>query len=273
MISLTCAGILPFILPNVKNSLVSFGIVIGIGLAAATVQAGGMRPAMVGSGGNSFASQLHYPEKAKSARKQAAVTFYTEIGADGRASHFEVLSAKENGQFSDMVDHALRKSLFQPAMVDGKPVPVMLGGTVIFMFQGNQPAIVVSLSTADKEKTASLGNYIQPQMIGSSAELRRRILQHRFDNIFFRPGPKPSADVLAHVDVEGNLTGTKILAESPPDGGYGPLLVKGFQSAKFIPALNNGAPVAGDFNLPMDFRYLKNPDAGPGVGSQIKDDR
>jgi hypothetical protein len=148
----------------------------------------------------------------------------------------------------------------------------MIGGTVIFLFQGNAPAVVVSLSTADKEKTAKMGNYIQPQMIGSDAEFRRKILKNRFD-ILFHPGERPSAEVLAHVDAHGNMTGTSLLAEAPPKGGWGTLLVKSMEGAKFIPALNNGSPVAGDYNLPFDFRRAHNPDADPFTGSHIKDDR
>jgi hypothetical protein len=257
-----------------KKLLFSLSIISGgITIFGSNLQAGASaRPAMIGNGGDSFAEQLHYPEKAKAARKQAAVPFYCEIGADGKPAHIHTVDYKGKGEFTDMVDHALRKGRFQPAMVDGKPVQVELGGTVIFMFKGNQPVVVVSLSTADKEKTAAMGNYIQPQMIGSDAEFRRKIFKSRFD-IVFHPGEHPSAEVLAHVDAQGNLTGTKLLAEAPPQGGYGTLLVKAFQGTKFIPALNNGAPVPGDFNMPMDFKYMRNPDAAPDIGSQIKDDR
>lgn len=245
-----------FLPPNVKNRSLFF-IVISI---------------LVGSGGDSLAGQLHYPDKAKTAHRQAAVPFYCEIGADGKPTHIHTLEYRGQGQFTDIVDHALRKCHFQPAMVDGKAVPVMIGGTVIFLLSGNGPAVVVSLSTADKQKTAAMGNYIQPQMIGSDAEFRRKIYKSRFD-IIFQPGEHPSAEVLAHVDAQGNLTGTTLVAEAPPKGGYGTLLTRVFKGAKFIPALNNGSPVAGDFNLPTDFKYMRNPDAGPDVGTQLKDDR
>jgi hypothetical protein len=227
---------------------------------------------MIGSGGDSFAAQLHYPPKAKAQHQQAAIPFYCEIGTDGKPTHIHTLEYKGKGEFTDTVDHALRKGRFQPAMVDGKPTPVMIGGTVIFVFQGNTPAVVVSLSSADKEKTARMGNYIQPQMIGSDAEFRRKIYKNRFD-IVYHPGEHPSAEVMAHVDAQGNLTGTTLVAEAPPQGGCGTLLTKAFQGAKFIPALNNGAAVAGDFNLPMDFKYMRNPDSDSDVGTHIKDDR
>ena len=249
----------------------SFLLCLAISLAS-TAYAASTRPAMVGSGGDSFSAQLHYPQKAKAQRKQAAIPFFCEIGADGKPAHIHTLDYKGKGEFTDAVDHELRKGYFQPAMVDGKATPVVIGGTVMFIFQGNVPAVVVSLSTADKEKTARMGNYIQPQLIGSDAEFRRKIYKNRFD-IVFLPGEHPSAEVMAHVDAQGNLTGTAIAAEAPPKGGYGTLLTKAFQGAKFIPALNNGTPVSGDFNLPMDFKYMRNPDSDPDVGTHIKDDR
>jgi len=219
-----------------------------------------------------LATQLHYPKSAKAAHSQAAIPFYCEIRADGKPDHISTILYQGKREFTDMVDHALRKCHFQPATVDGKPVPVMIGGTVIFMFQGNTPAIVVSLSTADKEKTARMGNYIQPQMIGSDADFRRKVLKNRFD-VFLNTGERPSAEVLAHVDAQGNMTSKSITAEAPPKGGWGTLLSKSMEGAKFIPALDNGKPVAGDFNLPLDFRRVHDPDSGPRTGTQLKDDR
>jgi hypothetical protein len=66
----------------------------------------------------------------------------------------------------------------------------------------------------------------------------------------------PRAAVLAQVDAQGNLVSTKIIAESPPGTGYGPLLMRGFQGAKFIPALNNGKPVAGQFDMIADYSKM-----------------
>ena len=257
---------------NVKNFSYFSIAIVGICFLCSPVNGASTSPAMVGNGDDSLAAQLHYPKKAKAAHTQAAVPFYCEIKTDGKPDHINTVDYKGKREFTDTVDHALRKCHFQPAMVDGKPVPVMIGGTVIFMFQGNVPAIVVSLSTAEKEKTAQMGNYIQPQMITSDAEFRRKVLKNRFD-MFFEPGEHPSAEVLAHVDAHGNMTGTKLLAEAPPKGGWGTLLVKSMEGAKFIPALNNGAPVAGDYNLPLDYKRVHNPDAAPFAGSHIKDDR
>ena len=231
------------------------------------------RPAMITSGGDSVAAHLHYPPKAKAAKQQAAIPFYCEVGADGKPAHLQLYGPTDKVEMRRALLEALTKGRFQPAMSGGKTVPVMLGGTALFMFNGNEPVIAISLSTADKEKTAALGNYIQPQMLTSSAEFRRKILRARFDpDIHLRKGVHPGAVINAQIDAQGNLLNTKVTAESPPDAGWGALLVKGFQGAKFIPALSNGKPVAGQFDLIVNYEYVFNPDYGEPTGSHITRD-
>ena len=232
-----------------------------------------VRPAMITSGGDSVAAHLHYPPKAKAAKVEAAIPFYCEVGADGKPAHIQLYGPTDKMGFRNALLKALGNGRFQPAMSGGKAVPVLLGGTALFMFNGNEPVIVISLSTADKEKTAALGNYIQPQMLASSAEFRRKLWKARLDpDIHLRPGVHPGAVVVAQIDAQGNLLSTKIAAESPADAGWGPLLLKGFQGAKFIPALSNGKPVAGQFDLIVNYEIVYNPDYGAPTGSLIKRD-
>ena len=44
----------------------------------------------------------------------------------------------------------------------------------------------------------------------------------------------------------------------------GAVLVKACEGAKFIPAYNNGKRVAGQMNLPMNYREVVDPDADMG---------
>ena len=44
---------------------------------------------------------------------------------------------------------------------------------------------------------------------------------------------------------------------------------KACEGAKFIPALDNGKPVAGQFNLAVDFKMVTNPDE-QAFGSHLK---
>ena len=81
----------------------------------------------------------------------------------------------------------------------------------------------------------------------------------------------PGAEVMAEVDGQGNLTGTKLVTEMPPHGSWGALLLKAMEGQQFIPAMKNGQFVAGEFNVVLDGANLRDPDAAPTTGSWIKD--
>ena len=56
------------------------------------------------------------------------------------------------------------------------------------------------------------------------------------------------------------------------NGGRGRILLDVVDQERFLPAQSNGQPVAGDFELAVDFEHMRNPDIGPHVGSLIKED-
>lgn len=235
--------------------------------------AAGVRPAIITSGADSVASHLHYPAKAKAKKEQAAIPFYCEVGANGKPAHMQLYGPKDKDEFRKALLAALTKGRFQPAMSGGKAVPVMLGGTAMFMFHGDEPVIAVSLATADKQKLARLSNYVQPQMLASSVEFRRKLWHARNDpDIHLRESEHPGAVALVDVDAQGNLVSAKITAESLKDGGWGALLLKGFKGARFTPALDDGKPVAGQFDLTLNYEYTYNPDYGAVTGSHISRD-
>lgn len=211
------------------------------------------QPAMIGQGAGSVAGALHYPPSAKGKKAEAAVQFYCEVGMDGRARHVRVLAEDPRGEFHWAVDQAVRKGRFIPARVDGHPVPVMIGGTVLFVSTKSGPAMIVSLCTAEKQKAASGQNYIQPQMLISYADFTRNCIKF-FNSASYTGGGTPHAEILFNVSASGAATGSKITSENPK--GYGDVLIKATQGMKFTPALANGRPVAGEFNLPVDFTMM-----------------
>lgn len=239
------------------------GLVFVVSNFACAQGGGNVRPAMLASGGDSVAACLHYPPKAKAKKDEAAIPFYCQVGADGKLVFTSLFGPEDKTEFRVALLKALDNGRFQPAMSGGKAVPVLLGGTAFFMFRGNEPIIAISLSTANKEKTAALGNYIQPQMLTSTLEFRRKLWHAQYDTdihpLMGMWPVHPGAALLAQVDAQGNLVSTKILAESRPGIGYGTLLVKGFQGAKFIPAFSNGKPVAGQFDMIANYDKMQNP--------------
>lgn len=217
---------------------------------------------MIAQGDDSVAAKLHYPGKAKAEKKEAAVQFYCEVGADGIARHRWVITDNNSGPFRYAVQVALEHGRFAPARVGGKAVPVMMGGTVFFISGKSQPTILVSLTTADKGKAASGSNYVQPQMLRSYADIERKM--YKWESLLILNRPNAVAEVMMDVDQNGNLTNTKITAEPIKGGGLGTILSKGCEGAKFIPAHANGKRVAGQFNLPINFNMVGDPDTTPG---------
>jgi hypothetical protein len=228
-------------------------------------------PATIGQGTDSVAMQLHYPAKERAAKTEGAVKFYCEVSSQGKAGHISTLYGKREGRFGTAVEYALRHGRFTPATIEGKPTSVMLGGTVLFMLASGQPTIAVALATAESDKITAMTNYVQPQMIDSDALFRRKIFALR-DKYTLRYGAHPGAVVVVHVDAQGNAVSKKIATESPANGGHGRLVLDVVDQEKFIPALSNGRPVAGDFELAVDFEHMQNPDSGPRVGTLLKDD-
>jgi TonB family protein len=234
-----------------------FSLVFACGRVLA--QAQNYEPAMIGQGPQSVASKLHYPDKAKAAKTEAATQFYCEVNDRGQARRVMVLSEKQNRPFRDAVEKALNQGQFSPAQVGGKATPVMIGGTVLFLSANGQPTIVISLTTADKNKAVAGGNYIQPQMLSSFANFEKKLYNWRS---LVKPlgSARPSAEVLLNVDQNGNVTSTKILGETNPGGGLGAVVLKACEGTKFVPAHASGKAVAGQFNLPVDFTTVMNPD-------------
>jgi len=232
---------------------------------------GAGHPATVGQGPDSIAMQLHYPPKERAAKEQAAVKFYCEVSPVGKPGHIFVLNGKGDAHFGTAVLFALHHGRFNPATVDGKPIAVMLGGTVLFVIANGHPTIAVSLATAESDKVAAMSNYMQPQMLDSDAVFRRKIYAMR-DKYVYRYGANLGAVVRVHVDAQGKPVSKTIVTESPPDGGRGRMLLDLVDEERFIPAQSNGQTVPGDFELAVDFEHMVNPDEGPRTGTLIPKD-
>lgn len=102
--------------------------------------------------------QLHYPLKERAAKTQGAVKFYCEVSPEGKPKHISTLYGKGEGHFGNSVEFALQHGRFTPATLAGKPVGVMLGGTVIFILANGQPTIAISFATAESDKIVSMSN-------------------------------------------------------------------------------------------------------------------
>src|SRR5947207_8419924 len=105
---------------------------------------------------DSVAAKLHYPPKERDSKTEAVVVFFCEVAANGRAKNVRTYWNKGYNRFGDAVEKALNQGHFVPAMVEGKPLPVLIGATVFFFARGDRPTVVISMATADKQKAAAM---------------------------------------------------------------------------------------------------------------------
>jgi hypothetical protein len=209
---------------------------------------GSVTPALVNQGADSITHYLHFPKDPAAAKLDGAVQFYCDVTDGGVVETIHALIAN-NDAFKDAVQTALDWGRFTPATVDGKPVRVYLGGTVLFLHQNGEELIVVSLATHDRDRVGKLANYIQPQLIGGL----RHTLEKAISSLTKGVLVSGKAEVVVSVDPKGAITGTSGISENPKGSGLGELLNGGVRNARFTPAYENGKPAAGGINVVANF--------------------
>ncbi|MBA3609319.1 MAG: energy transducer TonB [Chthoniobacterales bacterium] len=209
---------------------------------------GPVTPALVQEGPNSITHYLHFPKDAAASKLDGAVQFYCDITEEGMVETTHALVAN-NDVFKGAVMEALDWGRFTPATVNGKPVRVYLGGTVLFIHQGGKPVIVVSLATHARDRVGKLANYIQPQLVGGL----RRALQAEISTLTQGIVVSGQAEAVVSVDAKGAVTGTSGLSENPKGSGLGILLDSAVRKTQFLPAYENGTPTAGGINVVGNF--------------------
>ncbi|MGH8092872.1 MAG: energy transducer TonB [Chthoniobacterales bacterium] len=209
---------------------------------------GPITPALVKQEAGSITQYLHYPKDPDVAKLEGAVQFYCDVTETGAVESTQALVGT-NDAFKAAVQIALDWGRFTPATVNGQPVPVYLGGTVLFLHQHNEEVIVVSLATHDRDRVRKFENYIQPQLIGGLRHLMEQAMSSLTQDI--PDGGR--AEVVVSVNDKGAVTGTSGISESPKDSGLGALLEGAVKKAQFTPAYENGKPAAGGIDVVADF--------------------
>jgi hypothetical protein len=210
--------------------------------------AGPVTPALVSQDADSITHYLHYPKGVDPAKPDGAVQFYCDISETGMVETTHALVANDD-KFKRAVQTALDWGRFTPATVNGEPVRVYLGGTVLFFHENGEPVIAVSLATYDRDRVGKLTNYIQPQLVGGLRHALEKAISLLTQGILV----SGKAEAVVSVDARGVVTGTSGISEKPKDSGLGLLLDRAVKQAQFIPAYENGAPAAGGINVVANF--------------------
>lgn len=214
----------------------------------AAVNPQSLRPAIVGREQGSFASYIHFPKDPGLAKLDVAVQFYCDVNENGTVQTTYAVVTNQPA-FKTAVQSALDWGKFTPATVDGKPVSVYLGGTVLFAHQNGEPLIVVSLATYDRARVGRLTNYVQPQLIGGLRHyLERAVGAARIDIPTNAVG-----EILVKVGEHCEISSTSILSENPPGIGLGNFLLDAIKDGQFTSAYADGKIAAGAINIIANF--------------------
>ena len=197
---------------------------------------------------DSIAKYLHFPKEEDPSKLEGAVQFYCEITETGVVEAVHALVGNSPA-LKGAVQTALDWGRFTPATMDGKPVRVYLGGTVLFLHQGGQELVVVSLATQERERVGKLANYVQPQIVGGL----RHALEQQLSSLTRGILVAGRAEAIVNVDEHGKASRISGVTESPKGSGLGALLESAMRKAQFTPAYENGKAAAGGINVVADF--------------------
>jgi TonB family protein len=193
----------------------------------------------------------HYPQDATETDRPHVCILSVVVGVDGNASSVHV--ANPNGSpFDDFAVEAVKQSQFQPGMLNGKPVPVLIQVRVpFFHLAAAVPRIML--------RSAQTVN--RPQGWQNDAlQMRNGVMPPRPIN-FANPEYSDEARrkkiqgvvlVSALVNEEGNPIDFRV--EKSLGYGLDEKAVECVSQYRFAPAMRDGQPVAARVTIEVNFR-------------------
>ena len=207
------------------------------------------RPALLGNGPKSLINQIDAQALAKKGQADCTVLYMGFINDRGECTDVVCYSGSPNSwRLEDEIVKKAKWSRYVAPVYQHQKVSSILFGTMIFRVKAGVAHLHSYLNQEEQHLKAG-DDFIAPQPVffrGSG-----------FKGIHYPPEAlKFSATTLirATVDASGNLQKTELVYERPAGKGFGPAVLEGLKTAKFIPAFSHGAPVACTFNFPIIFK-------------------
>lgn len=202
------------------------------------------RPALVGNGPKSLVNLIDVQKLLREGQRDGMVMI-TAFPSGDRV--FKGSAAVYNGtpdtkSLEKEVRRALDQAVMSPAIANHKAVLAVFDGTVMF-FRDATPHLRV-LANQDPKELAHFNDFLAPQLIFASNEWDPKTPELEAAR---RLGKNGVVVLSLHVDQHGRLLDSKLESESPPGFNFGPLMLKSFATARFIPAFRNGVPVECTF--------------------------
>lgn len=120
------------------------------------------KPAQFGNALPTLNSQVQLPEAFEGGHTTLAVYCQTDVTANGDLENIQCYQKPKIANLQQQTISALESATFEPAEIDGKPVPVRMQFRVVYSRSGDQPDIVLlpNLGTLQNEYGV---DYFAPQ--------------------------------------------------------------------------------------------------------------
>jgi TonB family protein len=198
------------------------------------------RPALLGTGPDSFINKIDTADLIKKGQKDAAVMFTGLVAPTGDI----VRSGTYRGtKGSELLEKEVLKRLvnakFIPAIHNHQPVLSVFYGTVTFAVVKGKPRLrIFANQQLDELKKES--DFIDPQpYIGQDSKFTGT----HYPEVPTTVSLTGAVELSAEVDAAGNLKSMQVVSEEPPFLNFGQAALSDFNGAKFIPAFRDGKPV------------------------------
>jgi hypothetical protein len=214
------------------------------------------RPALLGTGPDSFINKIDTADLIKKGQKDAAVMFTCLVAPTGDI----VRSGTYRGtKGSELLEKEVLKRLvnakFIPAIHNHQPVLSVFYGTVTFAVVNGKPRLrIFSNQQLDELKKES--DFIDPQpYIGQDSKFTGT----HYPEVPTTVSLTGAVELAAEVDAAGNLKSMQVVSEEPPFLNFGEAALTDFNGAKFIPAFRDGKPVDSKVRLHVFYKPPPQP--------------
>jgi len=216
-------------------------LALGLGLSTQAL-AQSYQPANFGADVLDYLKAAVAPPELTDNRPVAAIYCQAQVGTDGLARNLSCYDRSDWGDLRAQVEEAFAGRGFEPARVDGEPVPVRMVFRVVYSNQEGQPPVMLLPNLGHMQ--GELGyQYSAPQerLDGRNWYALYRRNDWSEGQPFFGGGGR-TTQVMATINEEGRVVGThriKTHGKHRRDAGE---VANGLKNSRFIPGMAGGKP-------------------------------
>jgi TonB family protein len=193
----------------------------------------------------------HYPPDAAETDRPHVCILSVVVGVDGNPSSVRIANPNASS-FDEFAIEAVKQSQFQPGMLKGTPVPVLIQVRVpFFHLAAAVPRVMIRSAQFGTQQQARL-NDLSGSHLGDSPPRAISIANPQYSSEARRKRIEGVVLVSALVNEEGNPVDLRV--ERSLGYGLDEKALDCFSQYRFTPAMRDGQPVAQRITIEVSFR-------------------